>query len=97
MKKKFLVFALIAALFMLVSVNSASAIWMTDATINWVGVTPAGNYTFNASVGSWTKTYTVLTSDANATAILAVLLTAVSSGATVTIDYTGSVINTVYL
>jgi phosphotransferase system HPr-like phosphotransfer protein len=69
---------------------------MTDATINNIGVTPTGNHTFSVTVDTWTKTFTILTADVNANAILAVLLTASSTGDTVTIDFTGSTINTVY-
>jgi hypothetical protein len=94
--KKFLVFALIAALFVMFAVVPAHATWMSAATINHIGVTPTGNHTFNVTVDTWTKTFTILTADANANAILAVLLTASSTGDTVTIDFTGSTINGVY-
>ena len=96
-QKKFIVFTLIATLFVMFAVVPAHAIWMSGATIDNISVTPTGNYTFTATVDTWTKTFTVLTGDVNANAILALLLTASSTGAAVTIDYTGSVINTVYM
>jgi flagellar basal body-associated protein FliL len=95
-QKKFLVFALIAALFVMFAAVPAQATWMSNATINHIGVTPTGDHSFNVSVGAWTKTFTLLTADANANAVLAVLLTAASTGDTVTVDFTGSTINTVY-
>jgi hypothetical protein len=95
-QKKFLVFALIAALFMMLAVVPAHATWMSDATVNYIGVTPTGNHTFNVSQDTWTKTFTILTADGNANAILAVLLTVSSTDDTVTIEFTGSTINGVY-
>ena len=96
-QKRLFVLALVASLFMLYSVNPANATYMTNGTINWIGVTPNGDHYFNVSLDSWTKTFTVPTSAANANAILAVLLTAHSTGDTVTIDFSGSTINAVYL
>ena len=79
------------------AVNNAFAAWMTEATILNVSVSEDGDYTIRAQSGTWAKTFLVDTTLSNAKAILAVALTAASSGKTVTIEHTGDYIIKIFL
>ena len=78
------------------SVGSASAAWMSPAVIDNVRSSANGDYTLKAT-GTWTQTFTILSTDANAKSLLAIALTAISAGMNVAIEYTGSTIDSIYL
>ena len=95
--KILLTFALIASLMVVFYVGSANAAWMSNATIDWIGVADSGNYQVTATSGSWTKVFAVNTSQPNAKATLAVLITAKANGTQITIEFTGGNLDAVYL
>ena len=95
--RKLLIIGLVFAFVAVFSVTTVSAAWMTNATINSVQVSANGDYFVKATLGTWTKVFTIQSTDANAKALLASALTAYSNGNTITIQFTGVIIDNLYL
>ena len=67
--------------------GSASAAWIGDCVINNISSETSGNYAVNASSGASTFTFTIDSTTPNANAMLAILLTASTTGDYVNISY----------
>ena len=97
-RKKLLIVGIVLFLVTVFSISNASAIWVGNGTINNVSSQTTGNYTVNATFGSNTFTFTINSSAANANAMLAIALTAASTGDNVHVDYSaGGVMNRIWL
>lgn len=96
--RKLLVICLVFAFVAAFSVSSVHAAWMNPAVIDSVHSSANGDYTVRATYGgTWTKTFTILSTDVNANTLLAIALTALSAGMNVAIEFTGSNINHLYV
>ena len=97
-RRKLLIIGLVFAFVALFSVSNVSAIWIGNGTINNVSSQLTGNYAVNASFGAVTFTFTIDSAAENANAMLAIALTAASTGDQVHVDYaTGGVMNRIWL
>jgi hypothetical protein len=97
-QRKLLIIGLVLASVALFSVSNVSAIWIGNGTINTVSSETTGNYAVNASFGADTFTFTIDSSAANANAMLAIALTAASTGDEVHVDYaSGGNMNRIWL
>lgn len=94
-RSKLLVVGILVVFLAVFSVSTASAVIMSGATLNLVKATADGNYTLKATKGTWIQWVNIISTDANANSLLAVALTALSTGNTVNIDYTGGVVNSI--
>ena len=97
-QKKLLVIGIILAFVAVLSVSTASAVWIGNGTINNVSSKTTGSYSVNATFGTSNFTFTIDSSAENANAMLAIALTAASTGVNVHVDYaTGGVLNRIWL
>jgi hypothetical protein len=97
-QNKLMIIVVVCAFVMLFSISNASAIWIGNGTINTVSSLTTGNYTVNATFGSDTFTFTIDSTAENANAMLAIALTAASTGDNVHVDYgAGGVMNRIWL
>ena len=92
---KVLTLVLVASVLVTFAAGSASAEWLSDATVNYIGVAASGDYELEAT-GSFTQYLTIDSSGANAKAMLAIIITAKSTGEAVTIEYTGTTLQKVF-
>jgi hypothetical protein len=83
--KKLLVIGILLS--MVFFAGSASAAWLGNCTINNISSEGTGNYSVNATSGASTFTFTIDTTAPNANAMLALLLTASSTGDTINVSY----------
>ena len=97
-RKKFFIVATVFAIVTMFSISPASAIWVGNGTINNVSSMITGNYSVNATFGASTFTFTIDSAAENAKAMLAIALTAASTGDLVHVDYSaGGVMNRIWL
>jgi hypothetical protein len=97
-RKKLFIIASVASLVMLFSISNASAIWIGNGTIDNVSSQTTGNFSVRATFGADTFTFTIDSTAANAKAMLAIALTAASTGDNVHVDYgAGGVMNRIWL
>ena len=97
-QKKILVVGMFLALVTFFSVSTASAAWIGNCTINNISSETSGNYTVNATSGSATFTFTIDSTAENANAMLAIALTAATTGDYVNIQYApGGVMERIWL
>ena len=97
-QKKILVIGIVLAVISVLSISNASAIWIGNGTINNVSSQTSGNYAVNATFGESNFTFTIDSSAENANAMLAIALTAASTGDNVHVDYaSGGVMNRIWL
>ena len=97
-QKKLLIIVLILAFAAVFSVSNVSAAWIGNCTINNISSQTTGNYSVNVTSGASTFTFTIDSSVANGNAMLAIVLTAASTGDTVNVSYApGGVMSRVWL
>ena len=94
---KLLVIGLVVVFVAVFSVSTASAGWMSNATINSVQVSSSGDHVIKATSGSLVKYLSISSSDVNKKEMLAAALTAYSNQNIVTFMYTGSYIDRIYI
>jgi hypothetical protein len=85
--KKVLLIGLIFAIAGVLFVSSANAAWIGNCTINNVSAETTGSYAINITSGSSTFTFTIDSTADNANAMLAIVLTAASTGDAVNVKY----------
>jgi hypothetical protein len=97
-RKKIMIIGLVFGLVTLISISPASAIVISNGTINNVSSQTTGNYAVRATFGSDTFTFTIDSSADNAKAMLSIALTAAATGDLIQVDYSaGGVMNRIWL
>jgi hypothetical protein len=86
-QRKLIVVGLILSIVALFSVSNVGAAWIGNTTVVNVSSETSGSYAVRATDGTNTFTFTIDTSEENANAMLAIILTAVSTGDLLNIQY----------
>jgi hypothetical protein len=97
-QRKLMVIGLVLALLAVFSVSNVSAAWIGNTTVVNVSSETTGNFAVRATDGTDTFTFTIDSSTENAKAMLAIVLTAASTGDTLNIQYApGGVMQRIWL
>ena len=86
-KRKLLVVGLVFAVLAIVPASNAFAAWIGNCSVVNVSSETSGSFAVRATDGTNTFTFTIDSAAANAKAMLAIVLTAISTGDTLNISY----------